>query len=109
MINILGIGFACGIGALCRYILSFANRKNFPWGTLISNLFAAFLIGFFSQHLTDKNLNTLLSAGFLGGLGTYATLNYEFAAFFSKQSYAFIYYSLTYGLGLFLAYIGMSV
>ena len=109
MLNILGIGFACGAGALLRYALLSVNRDNFPWGTLLSNLLASFLIGYFSQNVTDESSYLILSAGFLGGLGAYSALNYEFAVFFAKRIHALAYYSLTYCLGLLMVYVGMSV
>lgn len=48
------LALACGIGAVVRYYLSLINPKfSIPLGTLLANLLAAFLIGYFSKHLSN--------------------------------------------------------
>ncbi|MGF0112231.1 fluoride efflux transporter CrcB [Streptococcus sp. SGI.013] len=102
------LALACGIGAVVRYYLSLINPKfSIPLGTLLANLLAAFLIGYFSKHLSNTIWRTILVTGFLGGLGTYSTLNYELFALFNRKYHFIFYCSLTYILGLAFVFLGI--
>lgn len=79
----------CGAGALgcgARYVVSLWAAERFgtrmPYGTLIVNIVGSFLIALvleLSIRLADfpPNLRLALTTGFLGGLTTYSTFNYE--------------------------------
>jgi CrcB protein len=82
----------CGAGAAgcgLRYLVSLWAAKRigvtFPWGTLIVNLAGSFLIALILEYSTRKadfspNLRIALTTGFMGGLTTYSSFNYETTA-----------------------------
>lgn len=77
------VGGAAGSGT--RYLVAIwaAQRfgSAFPYGTLAVNLVGCFLIAFVTQSATivawPPTLRTALTTGFLGGLTTYSSFNYE--------------------------------
>ncbi|MGT2711526.1 fluoride efflux transporter CrcB [Streptococcus oriscaviae] len=103
------IGFFCGLGALFRYALGHLNQKKLPLGTLLINLSTCFLAGFFYRFSAESQLYPILAAGFLGGLGTYSTLNYELIRLFPHKKWFTLYFCLTYGGGLLLVWLGLTL
>lgn len=79
----------CGAGAVgcgARYLVALWAAARFgtkmPYGTLIVNVVGSFLIAFVlevSLRVADfpPNLRLALTTGFLGGLTTYSSFNYE--------------------------------
>lgn len=107
---ILAIFVTCGLGAIVRYRFSYLNSKfSIPVGTLVANLVAAFLMGYFSQHIKNPMLLTILATGFLGGLGTYSTLNHEFIVLFKDKKKFLVYMGLTYLLGMICVFLGILI
>ena len=82
----------CGAGAAgcgTRYLISlWAGKRfgiSFPYGTLIVNIVGSFAIALILELGTRKanfppNLRLGLATGFLGGLTTYSSFNYETTA-----------------------------
>ena len=79
----------CGAGALgcgLRYLVSlWIGPRSFPIATLAVNLFGSFAIAVvleLSLRVADfpPNLRLALATGFLGGLTTYSSFNYEATA-----------------------------
>jgi CrcB protein len=82
----------CGAGAAgcgVRYLISLWAAKRigigFPYGTLIVNIVGSFAIAFVLELSTrvasfPPNLRLALTTGFLGGLTTYSSFNYETTA-----------------------------
>jgi CrcB protein len=82
----------CGAGAAgcgLRYLVSLWTAKRFgtafPWGTLAVNLVGSFLIALILEYSTRRadfspNLRIALTTGFMGGLTTYSSFNYESTA-----------------------------
>jgi CrcB protein len=82
----------CGAGAVgcgARYLVSLWAGERFgtafPYGTLIVNLIGSFLIAFvleLSLRVASfpPNLRLGLTTGFMGGLTTYSSFNYESTA-----------------------------
>jgi len=74
---------ACGTG--CRYLIAIWAAQRFgtafPYGTLIVNIIGCFAIAaVMHAALTlawSPNLRAILTIGFLGGLTTYSSFNYE--------------------------------
>jgi CrcB protein len=86
MERFLWICFAGAIGTGTRYLIGlWAGQRlgtTFPYGTLIVNLLGCFLISFIMYlGLNLANVSTTLrmalTTGFLGGLTTYSSFNYE--------------------------------
>lgn len=83
-------GSALGGGARYLVTLATANIKalgaGFPHGTLIVNAVGCFLITFLmaiaAATAMSTNLRLFLTTGFLGGLTTYSTFDYETTKFF---------------------------
>lgn len=100
----------CGLGAVLRYAMSLLNPSfSLPVGTLFANCLAAFFMGYVSRHIGDAMLKTILTAGFLGGLGTYSTLNYELVQLFQRKKSFFSYLILTYVCGFIALILGILV
>jgi CrcB protein len=87
-----GFLLVCGAGALgsgLRYLvarwLGDAEPGAFPYGTLVVNLVGSFLIAFVLELSLrfasfPANLRLALSTGFIGGLTTYSSFNYQSTA-----------------------------
>lgn len=85
---VLALVVGCGgfIGAVLRYIISvFATKKfegSFNYGTFISNILGAILIGFIMELSIEStaispNMKLFLTTGIMGGLTTFSTFSYE--------------------------------
>jgi fluoride exporter len=82
----------CGAGAVgcgTRYAISLWSARRFgtafPYGTLIVNVLGSFLIALVLETAARKaafppNLRLGLTTGFLGGMTTYSSFNYETTA-----------------------------
>ncbi len=86
MMRVLLIGLAGALGTLTRYGVGLWAGKNlgvaFPYGTFIVNVTGCFLIALVSQlalstTLVSPTLRLTLTTGFMGGLTTYSSFNYE--------------------------------
>lgn len=86
MKELIYVFIGSGIGGICRYgigkIFSEKTSFNFPWGTLISNFIACFLIGALfslinSRNVIPQSLKPLLIIGFCGGFSTFSAFTYE--------------------------------
>jgi CrcB protein len=86
MIRFLWICFAGALGTGTRYLVGlWAGRAlgtAFPYGTLMVNVAGCFLIAAImhvslSTELVSPTLRLTLTTGFMGGLTTYSSFNYE--------------------------------
>jgi CrcB protein len=86
MTRVLLIGFAGALGTLARYGVGlWAGRTlgtGFPYGTLIVNIVGCFLIALVVQlatttALVSPTVRVILTTGFIGGLTTYSSFNFE--------------------------------
>ena len=88
MTRFLLVCFGGAAGSGLRYLVSlWAGRRlpaGFPYGTLLVNVAGCLLMSFL-MHLAltltsfPLNLRLALTTGFLGGLTTYSTFNFETA------------------------------
>lgn len=96
MDRFLWICFAGALGTGARYLVGvWAGLKfgtTFPYGTLIVNVSGCFLIAAIMQvavstQLVPPTLRLALTTGFLGGLTTYSSFNYETTRFLQERSW----------------------
>lgn len=62
-------------GAVLRALADRWGRRSrgFPYGILLANVLASFLLGVATGTITDRVLAALLGAGLCGALGTFST------------------------------------
>jgi CrcB protein len=86
MERLLWVSFAGALGTASRYLVGLAAVKwlgdGYPYGTLAVNLVGCFLIAAVLQiasmsHDFSPTLRIALTTGFMGGLTTYSSFNYE--------------------------------
>jgi fluoride exporter len=74
------------IGSVTRYLVGgwIAARAGsaFPYGTLVINITASFIIGFFLAFAQERvslnpNWRLFVAVGFVGGYSTFSTFEYE--------------------------------
>jgi CrcB protein len=113
------VGIGGIIGTCIRYYLGkWVTSKagaDFPWGTWVINLSGSLLLGIlfklYNKELLMDILWLLLGVGFCGAYTTFSTFGYETQQLLAKQQWvrATIYIISSIGLGLLLAWVGMSL
>jgi CrcB protein len=97
MTKVLLIGLAGALGTLTRYGVGVWAGKTlgtgFPYSTLIVNIAGCFLIALVSQiaistTLISPTLRLTLTTGFMGGLTTYSSFNYETTSLLRDRAWA---------------------
>ena len=97
MTRVLLIGLAGALGTLTRYGVGvWAGRAlgaAFPWGTFFVNVGGCFLIALVSQlalstTLVSPTMKLTLTTGFMGGLTTYSSFNYETTSLLRERAWA---------------------
>jgi CrcB protein len=97
MSQVLWIGLAGAVGTLCRYFVGvWAGRAlgtTFPYATLIVNVVGCFLIALVFHLATTTSLvssttRVTLTTGFIGGLTTYSSFNYETTGLLRERAWA---------------------
>ena len=95
LVRFLAVCAAGAIGTGVRYLVALWANKTFgpafPYGTLFVNLAGCFLIAVVLQALTSSThlpptLRIALATGFLGGLTTYSSFNYETTALLEQRA-----------------------
>jgi CrcB protein len=90
------ICFAGALGTGARYLIGIWAGKalgaSFPYGTFIVNVVGSFLIAVIMQtalttDLISPTLRLTLTTGFMGGLTTYSTFNYETLRYFEERAW----------------------
>jgi CrcB protein len=96
MDRFLWICFAGALGTGTRYLVGLwaarAFGTTFPYGTLIVNVTGCFLIAAImhaslSTALVPPTLRLALTTGFMGGLTTYSSFNYETTRFLQERAW----------------------
>ena len=86
----------CGAGAAgcgLRYLVGlFVVSQKFPYATLIVNVLGSFLIALVMESSLrvawfPPNLRLALTTGFMGGLTTYSSFNYETTSLASQGAW----------------------
>ncbi|MFD2616696.1 fluoride efflux transporter CrcB [Terrilactibacillus laevilacticus] len=115
MLHLLQVSIGGFLGATARFFISNMAKKNIsstlPIGTLCINWIGSFLLGFIAGSDFTLTWVLILGTGFMGAFTTFSTLNLELIQLLkSKKWKAFgLYLTLTYLVGLFLAYLGLIV
>ncbi len=103
MQKILLISLGAIAGANLRYFVAQYAAKlipsSFPYGTLIINITASFILGFFlvwtsERVLADPRWRFLIAIGFCATYSTYSSYAYETFALFERGQWAFAFWNL---------------
>jgi CrcB protein len=95
--NILLISLGAIAGANLRYFVAQAVARlipsNFPYGTLVINISASFILGLFlvwttERVIADPRWRLLIAVGFCGGYSTYSSFAYETFALIEQGRWA---------------------
>jgi fluoride exporter len=91
-VNVAVVCAGSALGGGARYLVTLATANlrwlgsGFPHGTLIVNMAGCFLITMImsiaAATTMSANLRLFMTTGFLGGLTTYSTFDYETTKFF---------------------------
>lgn len=111
--SILIVGFGAGIGAFFRNELTLLSRKitiDFPIITLLINIVGAFALGIFTANL-NGSLLLFVGTGFCGGFTTYGTMNMELSQLWFQKKFGrcFLYFALTYIIGILGFIVGINL
>lgn len=112
------LGGAAGTGV--RYLVGLGATRafgsTFPWGTLIVNVLGCFLMAAIMYVATTvasfpPNVRFALTTGFMGGLTTYSSFNYETTRFFEDRAFgsALLYVGMTLVLCFVAGLLGIVV
>jgi CrcB protein len=85
VLNLLWVGLAGSVGALCRFVVDTAVRSRtssrIPLGTLSINLSGSLVLGLLAGlvlfHGAPSQLELVAGTGFCGGYTTFSTASFE--------------------------------
>jgi CrcB protein len=112
MARFFWICFAGALGTGTRYLVGlWAGRAlgtSFPYGTLFVNVVGCFLIAAIMRvalttSIVPPTLRLVLTTGFMGGLTTYSSFNYETTRFLQERAWGAA--ALNLGLTVFLCFV----
>lgn len=84
-----------GLGSVVRFLLgrwvTGLHNLNFPWGTLVVNVVACFVLGLivgFADHkqMLSADMRIFWAVGFCGGFSTFSTFSYETLLLFQQTA-----------------------
>ena len=104
------VGFAvlAAVGAVARWQMARLNRTDWPAGTLVVNVVAAFVLGLL--HDTADGTLTVVGAGLLGSFSTFSTIVRELVDTAEPQPRAAaMYLAVTVLLGIGAAWVGIEL
>lgn len=108
------VGLGGFLGASFRYFISILAAKNFggnfPYGTLITNILGALLIGLIMEFSMDSslissNMKLFLTTGIMGGLTTFSTFSYETISMLSNSDITLGIKNIILNLGCSLLFV----
>ena len=86
MKNLLLVFFGGGLGSSVRFLLgrwvNALHNHHFPWGTLVVNVLACFILGFVigladHKQIISASSRLFWTVGFCGGFSTFSTFSNE--------------------------------
>lgn len=106
MVRLLWICLGGAVGTGLRYLVGLGAARalgtTFPYGTLLVNVLGCFAMAAVMYATTTAaafppNLRFALTTGFMGGLTTYSSFNYETTRFVEDRAFgsALLYVGLT--------------
>lgn len=111
------IAIGGAFGSVCRYLLMSATTqlmgREFPYGTLLVNLFGSFLLGLLVGVIASilprgRELHALLAVGFLGGFTTFSTFAMDVYLLSEREPFsAMLYTACSVGLSVVAFFLGM--
>jgi CrcB protein len=97
MKNVLLIGLAGGLGTIARYLVALGAGRlfpatSFPLGTFTVNVVGCFLVAAIAQVAMNPSyisptMRLVLTTGFMGGLTTYSSFDYETTLFLQQRAW----------------------
>jgi CrcB protein len=84
--NLLLVFFGGGLGSSVRFLLgrwvNALHNHHFPWGTLVVNVVACFILGFVigladHKQIISASSRLFWTVGFCGGFSTFSTFSNE--------------------------------
>jgi CrcB protein len=114
MKNVLLIGLAGGLGTIARYLVALGAGRlfpssSFPIGTFTVNVIGCFLIAAIAQLAMNPSyisptMRLFLTTGFMGGLTTYSSFDYETTLFLQQRAWGMgVTYFLATVMGCFVS------
>ena len=112
--NYVWIFIGGGLGSMLRFSISeFMTKYNytFPWATLIANLCASLILGYFlAQALAGQGSDlkkALIMTGFCGGFSTFSTFSVE--SFELLQNGQYVYAAANILASVIICLIGVFI
>ncbi|MEM7102370.1 MAG: fluoride efflux transporter CrcB [Bacteroidota bacterium] len=118
MINIVAVFIGGGLGSLFRYGIAqwlAPYKLNFPYATIIANILACFVLGFFLAFTLKTEMPTaqklFFMVGFCGGFSTFSTFTAETFHLMQAGNYTYAFLNIACSLLLCLIslYAGLLV
>ncbi|MEA5038912.1 MAG: CrcB family protein [Clostridiaceae bacterium] len=116
MLELLFVGTGGFLGCCFRFCLTrlIPSTTGFPAATLLSNVIAGFLIGFFtglekSAGWMTPRVKLFLTTGMLGGLSTFSTFSLETLRLLSDANYLYAFGNIILNLTLSFSGVALGV
>ncbi len=117
--RVILIAIGGALGANARYLVSIWSARRlgagFPYGTLFVNLTGSLVLGFLAVTAAGlafgREVQLLISIGFIGAYTTFSTFAFESFGLIRRRAYALATANVVGSVlvGLALAWLGMTV